>query len=78
MAASEKDFDLDKHGLLAYQWCDQILPLQVCHSAAGYYIGTMDPEDGSPMSRESVMYWRDKAEAEKALASGNWQQKEQP
>ena len=31
-------------------------PLQVCWSAAGYYIGYLD-HDGSPYSRESVNYW---------------------
>lgn len=46
-------------------------PLQVCDSAAGYYIGYLDP-DGTPYSRESVDYWASKHEAQKALDSQTW------
>ena len=34
---------------------DKRLPLQVCESRAGFYIGTLN-QDGTPCSRESVEY----------------------
>jgi hypothetical protein len=44
------------------------LPIQVCHSHAGYYIGQLEP-CGAPFSRLSG-YYRTKDEAEKALKEG--------
>ena len=40
--------------------------LEVCQSAAGFYLGTRD-EDGCPYSRESVEYWGSRESAEAAL-----------
>lgn len=49
--------------------CGNDLPLQVCRSAAGYYLGYICPECG-PYSRETGYYpSREAAEAE--LESGN-------
>jgi hypothetical protein len=62
-------------GYLAKQVFNLDLPVQVCHSAAGFYIGTMHPDDG-PFSRESNEYFPTKQLAEEALASGNWSQLE--
>lgn len=49
------------------------LPLQVCESHAGFYIGTL--EDGTPYTRESIEYWETGDEAQAALNSGAWTQK---
>lgn len=49
-------------------------PLEVCKSAAGFYIGTRD-EEGMPFTRESCEYWCKQEMAEKALVKGLWTQK---
>jgi hypothetical protein len=46
------------------------LPLEVLKSAAGFYIGRS--KDGLPYSRDSVEYWKDKSEAEKALKNNTY------
>ena len=66
----------DSIGHLALVHVGKRLPLQVCHSAAGHYIGTAD-EDG-PVSRESVEYFRSQHAADQALATGRWQQRIHP
>jgi hypothetical protein len=43
---------------------------KVCHSGAGYYIGTTC--ECGPYSRESRDYYRTEAEAQKALDEGTW------
>jgi hypothetical protein len=43
-------------------------------SACGYYLGTRDPEDGSPLSRESFEYWHRKEGAASALKTRSWTQ----
>jgi hypothetical protein len=60
-------------GLLALA-IGQRLPLQVCRSAAGFYIGTLDA-DGLPYSRESTEYWRRAKAAAEALQHGHWTQR---
>jgi hypothetical protein len=52
------------------------LEIQICRSAAGYYIGTLD--EGMPNTRESVEYFRTKEEAETALQDGYWSQRYHP
>lgn len=67
-------------GKLAKEYCGVELPLQVLRvngMVSGYYIGTLHPEEG-PYSRESVELFRTREEAEKALADGNWTQKQVP
>lgn len=64
------------NGYLARKFGHMNLPLQVCSSAAGFYIGTL--EDGFPFSRESHEYWKNYEEAEEALKNGEWQQREHP
>lgn len=66
-------------GQLAYDILGQRLPLKVLRSAAGYYLGTFDDEEG-PISRESAEYWATEAEAEAALASNGtgWTQRDHP
>lgn len=49
------------------------LPLQVCESQTGFFIGTMHPKDG-PYSRESVEYYPTREQAEQALETGDWNQ----
>lgn len=66
-------------GMLAREYCNKRLPLQVLQSAAGFYLGTADEE--GPVSRESAEYWRTAAQAEKALAGKpgqDWTQREEP
>ena len=55
----------------------QRLPLQICKSAAGFYLGTTDA-DGAPFSRESVEYWPRREQADRALTAGRWTQKPGP
>lgn len=66
-------------GQLAKTYCGKELPLQALrsHSTAPFYIGTWDPEEG-PCSRESEEYFRTREQAEAALASGNWTQRQEP
>lgn len=63
-------------GYLALACTGKRLPLEVRHSAAGHYIGTAD--EGGPVSRESVEYFRSQHAAESALATGRWQQRIHP
>jgi len=67
---------MSSYGALALEF-GYTLKLQVLHSHAGFYIGTLD-EDGMPFSRESNEYFRTKEDAEKALATESWTQKEAP
>ena len=73
----EIESKLQNFGLLASRTGFGEIPNRVLRSAAGYYIGTFDPEDG-PISRESAEYWPTKQAAEAALASGNWTQRANP
>ncbi|CAB5682073.1 hypothetical protein ABE607_17495 [Comamonas aquatica] len=50
------------------------LPLKVYRSNAGFYIGTYSDE--GPFTRESVEYFRKEEQADHALATGQWTQKE--
>jgi hypothetical protein len=52
------------YGLLAVEFGQRLLPLEVCRSAAGFYLGTR--EDGTPFSRESEQYWSSRKKAERA------------
>ena len=63
-------------GFLALTYVGKRLPLQVCHSAAGYFIGTTD--ENGPVSRESFEYFRSYQDADQALATGCWQQRLDP
>jgi hypothetical protein len=58
------------------QACGRNLPLTVCESRAGFYLGTHDEE--GPYSRESVEYWRNRKEADSALQLGRWTQRREP
>ncbi|MEJ2427286.1 MAG: hypothetical protein P8101_23230 [Candidatus Thiodiazotropha sp.] len=60
-------------GQLAQQELQLRLPLQVCHSHMGYYIGTL--LEGLPCSRESVEYYSDHHSAYKALETKSWTQR---
>lgn len=54
--------------------CGEELPIQVCRSYAGFYIGTL--QNGMPFSRESIQYWETSELAKQALDSGIWTQKQ--
>lgn len=64
------------NGILCKEWCGVNLPIQICKSAAGFYIGCMS--DHEPMSRESVEYFRTLSLAEEAFADGTWTQRLHP
>lgn len=50
--------------------------IKVCTgSAAGYYIGMEDPEDGSPLCRLSCEYYNTYEEAQEALDNGTFSAK---
>jgi hypothetical protein len=67
----------EQFGQLAAIWCGKHLPLQVCASMAGFYLGTLNP-DGTPCSRESVEYWRRHAQATEALQQCHFTQRPEP
>lgn len=50
------------------------LPIRVCKSPAGYFIGTI-AECGLPFSRESAEYFSTRARADDAFDSGDWTQR---
>lgn len=66
------------------------LPLAVCQSAAGYYLGVVTTKqtvidhpnaglsEGEPLSRDSMEYWSTEQEASVALTSGRWIQRMNP
>lgn len=58
-------------------WAHPSLPVQVCRSAAGYYIGQLS-KDGSPYSRLSAHYYQLSANAHEDLIFNTWIRKEQP
>lgn len=64
------------YGHLARAHCNVQLPLQVCKSNAGFYVGTMG--EFGPCSRESNEYFRTEKAAANALQSGSWTQKAFP
>lgn len=64
-------------GRLALKYANLEKPLQVLPSAAGWYIGTWDVNDG-PVSRESVEYFPTEEEAKEALKSSTWTQRNHP
>jgi len=65
------------HGQLALAWSGKTLPLVLLESAAGFYIGTFDPNFG-PCSRESQEYFGTLDQARAALAAGTWTQRVGP
>jgi hypothetical protein len=67
------DPEINAIGQLAQQELQLRLPLQVCHSHKGYYIGTLF--GGLPCSRESVEYYSDHHSAHKALETKTWTQR---
>jgi hypothetical protein len=52
--------------------------LSVLRSAAGYFIGAADPEDGSVLSRDSREYYPTFEEAERALRTLSFTQRLHP
>lgn len=73
MTMSSPDDKREQFGLLAAM-VGQRLPLQVCKSAAGFYLATLNAE-GEPFTRESQEYWPKRDAAAQALALGRWTQK---
>jgi len=73
------DKPVTEAGALALNYTGKRLPLQVLHSAAGYYLGTFDNgTEGGPVSRESVEYFPSHEAASHALQTGAWTQRPQP
>lgn len=65
------------HGKLAHEYCGLKLELQVCRSASGFYIGTLD-QDSMPCSRESEEYYNTRDEAKEALDKMEFTQRTKP
>lgn len=68
-------------GLLAWKYLQEKHPLRVLRSAVGFYIGTLrQAEEGfiEPCSRESEEYFENCEQAEDALRTGTWTQREEP
>lgn len=68
---------------LSYQSCcmeikgwGEELPIAVCHSPAGYYLGCVDDE--GPVARDSMEYWPTEEEAQEALEAHSWTQRLNP
>ena len=79
MSISSNDsepLDFRRYGRLAYIYCGHREEVQVLHSQAGFYIGTVS--DGLPCSRESNEYYLTEADAIEALAHDTWTQKVAP
>lgn len=70
---TEPGSTLPPKGMLAAA-AGKAFPLQVCKSAAGFYIGTLN-EEGEPFTRESREYWPRQELAQTALVKGLWTQK---
>lgn len=66
-----------KYGEIAECFGFGKMPLKVCRSGAGYYIGTWDDIEG-PTSRESVEYYPTVEAAQEALKLDNWTQRADP
>ena len=64
-------------GSLALSAGGQKLPLRICMSAAGFYIGTLTEDEGFPFTRESEEYFRTKEKAQAAMDNGSWTQRAQ-
>lgn len=77
LAPRESEADTNgRFGLLARQYMGRNIEIEVCYSAAGFYIGTYD--EGEPCSRESQEYWPTRESATKALDTGTWTQRVRP
>lgn len=57
--------------------CGEQLPLKVCHSAAGYYIGWFCPNCG-PYGRDSVEYYRTHEVATRAMTTETYTRRDHP
>ena len=69
---------IQKSGMLAHEMLGVRLPLEVLHSARGFYLGTAN--DAGPVSRESLEYFPTFEAAEAALESNPpvWTQRDHP
>lgn len=76
----ESAFMEEDHALMYLQCLHigTVTPLQVMQSNAGFYIGRVYTGDGFPVpfSRESVEYFASHEEAENALRTDNWTQRD--
>jgi hypothetical protein len=76
-ALAERRKPITRQGFLAAIHGDKAR-LQVCKSAAGYYLGTKG-KGGEPNSRESAEYWPKRWQARAALQGRrHWTQRLQP
>ena len=64
----------EHYGQLAYEFSQACVPLAVCRSPDGFYIGTF-ADDQTPLTRESIEYFPSQGLAENALSSGTWTQR---
>lgn len=63
----------------ARRFCKMDLIMQVCQSGAGYYLGSLAPDDddmpGTPVGRDSVEYYSTVEAATDALDNFRWTQR---
>ena len=59
--------------VLASRCLHREVQLEICRSAAGFYLGTL--LEGEPYTRESVEYWPEFDAAQAALDGGRWTQR---
>ena len=55
--------------------CGKKMPVKVCHSGAGYYIGQSCNQCG-PYNRLSLYYYRTPDEAQKVLNNGTYEKRD--
>ena len=68
---------MNSNGKLAFEYSDVCIPISICRSNAGFYIGTTD-ECGLPISRKSLEYYPDEKHAQYALDNNTWTQRDHP
>lgn len=79
-AHETRDQQDGRFGMLAGQ-SGRKLPLEVCSSRAGFYLGTLEDSGdlaGAPFTRESENYWRKREDAARALRERTWTQRQAP
>ncbi|WP_018879185.1 MULTISPECIES: hypothetical protein [unclassified Thioalkalivibrio] len=66
------------YGKIAFEYFGHHVELQPMASAKGWYVGTADPLDGTPLSRESLEYFATEEATTEALNTGAWTQRAHP
>ena len=67
-----EEVDYNKHSYIAHTFCKEVHELEVCKSAAGWYLGVKG------VSRDSVEYYHSQYAARAALTGCSWTQRRNP